>query len=159
MTAGLLDFFLYGTLDKPYRAKYLSGSKKSAFFSTIGREVMEWYRKPYVNAIKKSKRFDNVDTIQTVARGASRFLDLGNQAGEGWYLTGDMVDLIEKGCKRIICLQPFGCMPNHLTGKGMIRPLMEAYPDVQISAIDYDASASAVNQMNRLKLLLATMFE
>lgn len=159
MTAGLLDFFLYGTLDKPYRAKYLSGSKKSAFFSTIGREVMEWYRKPYVNAIKKSKRFDNVDTIQTVARGAARFLDLGNQAGEGWYLTGDMVDLIEKGCKRIICLQPFGCMPNHLTGKGMIRPLMEAYPDVQISAIDYDASASAVNQMNRLKLLLTTMFE
>ena len=94
-----------------------------------------------------------------IAKEAAHYIDLGNQCGEGWFLTGDMIDLIEKGAKQVVCLQPFGCLPNHVSGKGMVKTLSEAYPDVRIAAIDYDPGSSAVNQANRLKLLLATMFE
>lgn len=159
ITSGLLDFFLYCALDKPYQAKFLSGSLADSFVSVFNRKVLEWYRAPYEKAIAKSKNFDSLHSIQNIADKASQFLDLGHQAGEGWFLTGDMIDLIEKDSRNIVCLQPFGCLPNHVTGKGMIRSLSAAYPKVHITAIDYDPGASEVNQTNRLKLLLTGAFE
>ena len=81
---------------------------------------------------------------------------LGNQAGEGWYLTAEMVDMIEHGCPNIICAQPFACLPNHIVGKGMFRALRNRYPESNIVAVDYDPGASEVNQLNRIKLMLAT---
>ncbi|WP_277301673.1 acyl-CoA dehydratase activase-related protein [Veillonella montpellierensis] len=159
VTSGLMDFFLYCSMDSEYRAKYLSGSWLSGLGGALARNLMELYRRPYSNAVKKSKHFDEIQPMKEVAREASHVIDLGNQCGEGWFLTGDMIDLIEKGAKQIVCLQPFGCLPNHVTGKGMVRILSERYPDVRIAAIDYDPGSSAVNQANRLKLLLATMFE
>ena len=159
VTSGLLDFFLYCAMDSTYRAKHLDGTWLSGFFGSVAREALELYRLPYAKAVAASKHFDPLQRMTKVAKEASHYIDLGNQCGEGWFLTGDMIDLIEKGAKQVVCLQPFGCLPNHVSGKGMVKTLSEAYPDVRIAAIDYDPGSSAVNQANRLKLLLATMFE
>lgn len=159
VTSGLLDFFLYCAMDSTYRAKHLDGTWLSGFFGSLAREALELYRLPYAKAVAASKHFDPLQRMTKVAKEAAHFIDLGNQCGEGWFLTGDMIDLIEKGAKQVVCLQPFGCLPNHVSGKGMVKTLSEAYPDVRIAAIDYDPGSSAVNQANRLKLLLATMFE
>lgn len=159
VTSGLLDFFLYCAMDSTYRAKYLDGTWLSGFFGSLAREALELYRLPYAKAVAASKHFDPLQRMTKVAKEAAHYIDLGNQCGEGWFLTGDMIDLIEKGAKQVVCLQPFGCLPNHVSGKGMVKTLSEAYPDVRIAAIDYDPGSSAVNQANRLKLLLATMFE
>lgn len=159
VTSGLMDFFLYCAMDSEYRHKYLADSWLAGLGGTISRKLMELYRLPYVKAVKASKHFDEIQPMKEVAREASHVIDLGNQCGEGWFLTGDMIDLIEKGAKQVVCLQPFGCLPNHVTGKGMIRTLSERYPSVRIASIDYDPGSSAVNQANRLKLLLSTMFE
>ena len=159
VTSGLLDFFLYCAMDSTYRAKHLDGTWLSGFFGSVAREALELYRLPYAKAVAASKHFDPLQRMTKVAKEASHYIDLGNQCGEGWFLTGDMIDLIEKEAKQVVCLQPFGCLPNHVSGKGMVKTLSEAYPDVRIAAIDYDPGSSAVNQANRLKLLLATMFE
>ena len=159
VTSGLLDFFLYCAMDSTYRAKHLDGTWLSGFFGSLAREALELYRLPCTKAMAASKNFDPLQRMTKVAKEAAHFIDLGNQCGEGWFLTGDMIDLIEKGAKQVVCLQPFGCLPNHVSGKGMVKTLSEAYPDVRIAAIDYDPGSSAVNQANRLKLLLATMFE
>jgi predicted nucleotide-binding protein (sugar kinase/HSP70/actin superfamily) len=81
---------------------------------------------------------------------------MGNQAGEGWYLTAEMVDMIEHGCPNIICAQPFACLPNHVIGKGMFRALRDTYPEANIVSVDYDPGASEVNQLNRIKLMIST---
>jgi predicted nucleotide-binding protein (sugar kinase/HSP70/actin superfamily) len=79
----------------------------------------------------------------------------GNKMGEGWLLTGEMIDLIQMGYENIVCAQPFGCLPNHICGKGMVRKIRELYPDANIVPIDYDPSATRVNQENRIKLMLS----
>jgi len=85
-------------------------------------------------------------------------LSLGNQAGEGWLLTGEMIELIEHGVPNIVCCQPFACLPNHVVGKGMFREIRRLYPQANIVGIDYDPGASEVNQLNRLKLMISTAF-
>ena len=87
---------------------------------------------------------------------AQDFVSLGNQTGEGWFLTGEMLELIHSGVRNIVCTQPFGCLPNHIVGKGVIKELRRAYPDSNVIAVDYDPGASEVNQLNRIKLMLAT---
>lgn len=159
ITSGLMDFFLYCLLDHQFRYRYLSGSWLSNMSSRGAVKIIEWYRKPYRKAIAKSQRFDEIDSIYKIADMAKPYLSLGHETGEGWFLSGDMIDLIKKGAKNIVCLQPFACLPNHITGKGMIKTLKHAFPGTNITAIDYDPSASTVNQTNRLKLMLATTFE
>ena len=159
IVSGLTDFFLYGLLDSQFRHKYLSGSWLSSMASKTVVKLLEWYRKPYCEAVAKSRHFDKITDIYDIADDAKRYLSLGHEAGEGWFLTGDMIDLIKRGAKNIVCLQPWACLPNHVTGKGMIKTLKAAFPDVNIVAIDYDPSASSVNQTNRLKLMLTTTFE
>ena len=78
----------------------------------------------------------------------------GMKMGEGWLLTAEMVELYKMGVKNIVCTQPFGCLPNHIAGKGMMKPLKEAYPDINIVAVDYDPGATKINQENRIKLML-----
>lgn len=94
--------------------------------------------------------------IDEVAALATPFVSLGNQTGEGWLLTGEMVELIKSGVPNIVCCQPFGCLPNHIVGKGVIKGLKEAYPEANITAIDFDPGASQVNQINRIKLMLTS---
>jgi predicted nucleotide-binding protein (sugar kinase/HSP70/actin superfamily) len=86
---------------------------------------------------------------------ASSVLSLGNQTGEGWLVTAEMMEFIEQGTSNIICVQPLACLPNHITGKGMFRPIKERYPKSNIMPIDYDPGISSVNQLNRIKLLLS----
>jgi predicted nucleotide-binding protein (sugar kinase/HSP70/actin superfamily) len=159
IVSGLADFFFYGLLDDQFRHKYLSGSWLKSFASKSGVKLLEWYRKPYNEAVAKSRHFDSITSIYDIAEEAKQFLSLGHEAGEGWFLTGDMIDLIKRGAKNIVCLQPWACLPNHVTGKGMIKTLKAAFPETNIVAIDYDPSASSVNQTNRLKLMLTTTFE
>jgi len=84
-------------------------------------QVVERFRKPAREALHLSKRFEPPLFIREMAEKASRILSLGNQCGEGWLLTGEMVELIDNGVENIVCLQPFACLPNHITGKGMMK--------------------------------------
>ena len=77
--------------------------------------------------------------------------------GEGWLIPSEMVNMAERGIKNIVCAQPFGCLPNHIVGKGMVRPIKKLYPDINIAPIDYDPGASKVNQENRIKLMLSNL--
>ena len=97
--------------------------------------------------------------IAEIAEEAKKVLQLGHCTGEGWFLTGEMIELINTGAPNIVCVQPFACLPNHVTGKGMIKELRRQYPQSNIVAIDYDPGASEVNQLNRIKLMMAVAFE
>ncbi|OFI06113.1 activator of (R)-2-hydroxyglutaryl-CoA dehydratase [Clostridium acetireducens DSM 10703] len=155
----LTDFFLYCAYDSTFKYKYLSGSKFNQLISDLGILVIESFRRHIKYALNRSKRFDSPKTIGELAEGAKPILSIGNQTGEGWFLTAEMVELIESGVNNIICMQPFACLPNHITGKGMIKELKRRYPGTNIAAIDYDPGASEVNQLNRIKLMLSVAFE
>lgn len=152
----LLDFFLYGMYSKNFNYKKMSGSKKSMYLNNIIIWYIEKIRNIVRNALKDSKRFEPPITIQELATKAQKILSLGNQSGEGWLLTAEMVELLESGVNNIACLQPFACLPNHITGKGMIKALRKRYDFANIVAIDYDPGASQVNQLNRIKLMMST---
>ncbi|MCL1806661.1 MAG: 2-hydroxyacyl-CoA dehydratase [Oscillospiraceae bacterium] len=152
---GIVGFFQYGFLCSVIKHDLLGTSGvNAAFMSLIVRLV---YR--YENAAKKwmktSERFTPETTIHELAEKASHLLSVANQCGEGWLLTAEMVELIEQNVPNIICAQPFACLPNHVTGKGMIRRLREMFPQSNIVPIDYDPGASEVNQLNRIKLMLS----
>ncbi|MDR0853175.1 MAG: 2-hydroxyacyl-CoA dehydratase [Clostridiales Family XIII bacterium] len=155
----LIDFFLYGMYSKEYNYRFLSGSRKQMAFNKAGIALIEWYRKPLRSALEKSKRFHPPLHIDELAEKAETVISLGNQCGEGWLLTGEMVELIDSGVPNIVCMQPFACLPNHVTGKGMLKPLREYNPLANIATIDYDPGASDVNQLNRIKLMMATAFK
>jgi predicted CoA-substrate-specific enzyme activase len=155
----LTDFLLYCAYDPDYKYKYLSGSKLAQVIGKAAIKVIEFYRTTYKKELSKSNRFHPPKSIFEIAKGASSVVDLGHQTGEGWFLTGEMVELIESGVKNIICMQPFACLPNHVTGKGMMKELKRVYPGTNIVAIDYDPGASEVNQLNRIKLMISTAFE
>jgi len=155
----LIDFLLYSLFGVEFRHRYLSGKKASQLMGSAAGRVIELYRKPYRDAIKKSSRFMPVKGIRDIAEGAKNILSLGHQTGEGWFLTGEMVEMIEHGVENIICTQPFACLPNHVTGKGMMKALKRAYPKANIVAIDYDPGLSEINQLNRIKLMLAAAFK
>ncbi len=119
---------------------------------------MEWARGPVRRALEKSTHFSAPTRIEEKARLAGKLISLGNQTGEGWFLTGEMVELVEHGVDNIVCVQPFACLPNHVVGKSMIKPIKAEYPYANIAAIDYDPGASEVNQLNRVKLMLSVAF-
>ncbi len=152
----LIDFFLYGMHSKEYNYHNLSGTYKTMVGNQIAIKVIEYFRKPLRKALRESRRFHEPMHIRDIAKKASEVTSLGNQCGEGWLLTGEMVDLIDDGVENIICMQPFACLPNHVTGKGMMKPLRKRNPKANIAAIDYDPGASDVNQLNRIKLMMAT---
>ena len=155
----LLDFMCYSVYNGNYKHKYLGKNRMTAVVSKIGVRAIEWLRKPATEALKKSKRFSAPVRIEKVAKLAKPFLSLGNQYGEGWFLTGEMVELLTSGTPNIVCIQPFACLPNHVVGKGVIKSLKAAYPIANIAAVDYDPGASEVNQLNRIKLMLSTAKE
>ena len=117
---------------------------------------MEWLRKPAAKALEKSVHFTPPGNIDEMAKMADPIVSIGNQTGEGWFLTAEMLELIHSGTPNIVCTQPFGCLPNHVVGKGVIKELRREYPQSNIVAIDYDPGASEVNQLNRIKLMLAS---
>ncbi|OHW61816.1 activator of (R)-2-hydroxyglutaryl-CoA dehydratase [Andreesenia angusta] len=155
----LLDFLLYSAYDAKVKYKELSGSYKGNLMGGIAVEVMEYYRKELRKALEKSKRFEAPQRIEHIAELAKKHLSLCHQTGEGWFLMGEMLELLESGVNNIACLQPFACLPNHIVGKGMIKELRRSYPLSNVAPIDYDASASEVNQINRIKLMLSIAFK
>ena len=151
----LLDFFMYCFYNNNYNYEFLGKTKKGAIVSNTIIKVLESFRKPAREALEKSKRFEAPAHIEKLAAYARPIVSIGNQNGEGWFLTGEMIELIKSGAPNIVCAQPFACLPNHIVGKGVIKHLREAYPEANIVAVDYDPGASEVNQVNRIKLMLA----
>ncbi len=154
-----VDFFLYSAHDAISKHELLAGKKKDAFYGRLFIKVIDFFRSPMRKALAKSKHFRAPQSIYRTAEQANRHVSLGNMAGEGWLLTGEMVKLIDEGVPNVVCLQPFGCLPNHITGKGVLHELREAYRGANITAIDCDAGSSEVNQLNRLKLMLSVAKE
>ena len=120
----------------------------------MGVNLIEHYRKYIRNQLIKSK-FTHPLKIQELEDYAQEVVSLGNQYGEGWLLTAEMIELIHINDNNIVCIQPFGCLPNHITGKGVIKRIRQLYPQANIIPIDYDPGASEVNQINRIKLMLS----
>ena len=152
----MLDFFSYSAYNGVIKYdELLFGTNKTKAINNIAVKIIDMYKKPSIDAFNNSTRFITPANIKELANKAKRFLSLANQSGEGWFLTAEMIELLESGIDNILCLQPFACLPNHITGKGMIKKLKEAYPWSNIVPIDYDAGMSEVNQINRIKLMLA----
>ena len=155
----LIDFFQYGFYNSIYKHEHYEGKKSTEVLCKTAIKFVDWLRKDMIKALRESKRFNAPHPIDQIARKASEVVSLGNQTGEGWFLTGEMIELIEEGAPNIVCMQPFACLPNHVTGKGVIKALRKKYPESNIVAVDYDPGASEVNQLNRIKLMLSTAFK
>ncbi|MCP9313576.1 2-hydroxyacyl-CoA dehydratase [Liquorilactobacillus satsumensis] len=152
----IIGFMNYSLYNQIYRHDHLGFSNKSKLFAKLALKVIDWCEKPLNEALKNSNRFTISTAIEQLAADASAILSLGNQTGEGWFLTGEMIECLQNGTNNIVCMQPFGCLPNHIVGKGVVKELRSQYPQANIALIDYDPSVSLVNQVNRLKLMLAT---
>lgn len=152
----ILGFGHYSAYNSVQKEKYLGGSSKARRFSDIAIKALEFYQKPMIDALKESKRFDAPVSIEKLGEYAEPIVSLCNQTGEGWFLTGEMMELIHTGVNNIVCTQPFGCLPNHVVGKGVIKEIRRRYPLANIVAVDYDPGASEVNQLNRIRLMLAS---
>ena len=152
----LLDFLFYCFYNSNFKAKELGMSKRTAFLCNSGIKFLEFIRSTSRKAFAESRHFSTPADIRELAEYAKPIVSLGNQTGEGWFLTGEMMELIHEGVNNIVCTQPFGCLPNHVVGKGVIKEIRRQYPLANIVAIDYDPGASEVNQLNRIKLMLST---
>ena len=153
-TSSLMSFVNYCIYsDKFIQERFygkLAGIKAKAALAVTG------FYTGFVNrALSRSERFKQEDFIGKIADKTSKYISIGHQSGEGWFLLGEMIELIEYGVPNIVCVQPFGCLPNHITGKGMIKKLKEEYSHSNIVSIDYDPAYSEVNQINRIKLMLS----
>ena len=152
----LTDFLLYCCYNQNFKTDYLGATQKSKRINNMLIRFFEWIRKAARDELVKSKHFEPTAYIQDLAKEAEHIVSIGNQTGEGWFLTGEMLELIHQGATNIVCAQPFACLPNHIVGKGVIKEIRHEYPGANIVAIDYDPGASEVNQLNRIKLMLST---
>ena len=151
---GLTDFMIFKIFNRESDVDLYGGKWIKKKVCQIFKGYIEECQKDMIAALKKT-RFHAPGTFENMHKLVHGYLGDGNKMGEGWLLTGEMLELIHSGVPNIVCTQPFGCLPNHIVGKGMIRKLKEDYPDSNIVAIDYDASATKINQENRIKLMLA----
>jgi len=151
--SGFLDYCAYNA---NYKHEFLGKTKKSAMISNLVIKYLDIFRSTARKELEASKHFNSIAHIEELAEYAKPIVSLGNQTGEGWFLTAEMVELIKTGVPNIVCCQPFGCLPNHIVGKGVIKELRAAYPKANIVAVDFDPGASEVNQLNRIKLMLST---
>ena len=151
---GLTDFMIFKIFNRISDVKLYGGNKVKYVFCKVLMDYIVKRQNTMIEIIGKS-RFRAPTHFEEIHKSVHDYLGDGNKMGEGWLLTGEMLELIHEGIPNIVCTQPFGCLPNHIVGKGMIRPLKDDYPDSNIVAIDYDPSATAINQENRIKLMLA----
>ncbi len=151
----LMDFLNYSVYNNDYKHRFLGKPWKDSAIAWLGVRAIRLLRAPALKALEDSRRFEPPMPIEKIAALARPFLSLGNQYGEGWFLTGEMAELLTEGVDNIVCIQPFACLPNHVVGKGVIKALRNRYPQANIAAVDYDPGASEVNQLNRIKLMLS----
>lgn len=152
----LIGFMNYSLFNQIWKADELNMSQKSKRLAKLGIDAINLLEKPMNKALEKSQRFEGIESIYDIADGASKIISIGNHTGEGWFLTGEMIELLNNNVKNIVCLQPFGCLPNHIVGKGMIKELRRQYKGANIAPIDYDPGSSEVNQLNRIRLMMTT---
>ncbi|SHF23289.1 CoA-substrate-specific enzyme activase, putative [Lactonifactor longoviformis DSM 17459] len=152
----LIDFMCYCFYNLNFKSRYLGFKKSSAALGNLGIKAINWIRKAANEEFARSVHFTPSADITQLAKMASSIVSVGNQTGEGWFLTGEILELIHNGTPNVVCTQPFGCLPNHIVGKGVIKAVRKEYPQANIVAIDYDPGASEVNQLNRIKLMLST---
>ena len=152
----LLDFFSYCFRNLDFKSKYLGFKKSLGQMGKVGIWAIDMVRGAASKEFAKSKHFTPPANINELADMATPIVSVGNMTGEGWFLTGEMLELIHNGAPNIVCTQPFACLPNHIVGKGVIKEIRHRYPEANIVAIDYDPGASEVNQLNRIKLMLST---
>lgn len=158
---GLADFMLYCLYNNNFKRDNLGMKASTAALCNLAIWGIESYRKHVAKLMEDNPKFRarSPKHIADIAEGAKQVLQLGHCTGEGWFLTGEMIELINSGVPNIACVQPFACLPNHVTGKGMIKELRRQFPQANIVAVDYDPGASEVNQLNRIKLMMAVAFE
>jgi predicted nucleotide-binding protein (sugar kinase/HSP70/actin superfamily) len=155
VVSDIMDFVLYSFYDSVFSFKHLAGSWRECLSGLIGIGYLEFCRWSMRKGLKRSKRFDPPHKFSELRKKARSLISLGHQTGEGWLLVAEMVELLESGVTNILCMQPFGCLPNHITGKGLLKELKRRFPDANIAAVDYDPGASEVNQVNRIKLMMS----
>ena len=155
----LIDFMCYCFYNQNFKSNYLGFKKSLAKKGNLGIAAIEFIRRAANKEYEKSKHFTPSAKIEDLAKMAEPIVSMGNQTGEGWFLTGEMMELLHSGAPNIVCIQPFGCLPNHIVGKGVIKAIRKDYPQANIVAVDYDPGASEVNQLNRIKLMLSTSFK
>ena len=151
---GIIGFLEYCFENDIYRSTYLGLPKKKKYTAKLVLSFLSFMSREMRRALEASTHFTQPERIEDIMSAAEEVISIGNQTGEGWYLAGEMVSLIKRGVNNVVCTQPFGCLPNHIAGKGIIRKLKSLYPDSNVIAIDYDPSASRVNQLNRIKMML-----
>ena len=152
---GLLDFFNYCVYNNVLDYRLYGHNFGSYLLYSAAFRFLCAKQKEQIEAIRKDGTFRPMTPFRHTLSLAEGFIGYGTKMGEGWLLTAEMLELADSGTSNIVCTQPFGCLPNHICGKGMMKPIKEAIPGANIVAIDYDAGASAVNQENRLKLMLS----
>ncbi|MGX7162363.1 2-hydroxyacyl-CoA dehydratase [Enterococcus massiliensis] len=152
----IIGFMNYSLYNQIWKYENLGMAKKSKTLAEFAIRVIEFVEKPMDKALRASQRFEGIHSIYQLAEDAGKILSIGNHTGEGWFLTGEMIDLLKNDVNNIVCMQPFGCLPNHVVGKGVIKELRHQYPMANIAAIDYDPGVSIVNQLNRIRLMMAT---
>ena len=155
MVPGVLGFFQYCFANIEMDHSYYGGSLVKLLVGRKAEKIAASWEDWLIEALKPYPGFVPPVCFEKVKELADRVIDRGVKMGEGWLLPGEAAEMIEKGYTNIICAQPFGCLPNHIVGKGTIRRLRELYPDANIFPVDYDSGASKVNQENRIKLMLA----
>lgn len=155
----LMDFLLYCARNAIHKADLLGTSQAKAAACQVAVHAVEWYRQPIRKALSQSYHFEEMTAIEEIEKMAEEVVSVGNQYGEGWLLAGEMIELIRKDCPNIVCIQPFGCLPNHITGKGVMKAIRSRYEQANIIAVDYDPGASEVNQINRIKLMMSSAWE
>ena len=155
----LMDFILYCVVNNLNDAKFYG---RKSIVTVIFRFVYKWLLKKQRAIIKQMKahgRYEPLHDFEHLRGCADRVIHQGVKMGEGWLIPAEMAALCETGTENVVCAQPFGCLPNHIAGKGAVRVIKELYPNANIVPVDYDPSATKVNQENRIKLMLATARE
>ncbi|MCX7971414.1 MAG: 2-hydroxyglutaryl-CoA dehydratase, partial [Negativicutes bacterium] len=155
----MAEFFLYCAYDGTVKYRLLGGSWWEMAVGRLFIQLVEYYRDKVRRALAGSRRFSLPGRLADLVELAQKHVGLGHISGEGWLLTAEILEFLQAGVENVVCVQPFGCLPNHITGKGMMKELRRRYPQLNIAAIDYDPGASEANQINRLKLLLAVASE
>ena len=152
---GLIDFMIFKINNRVVDVDLYHGNPLKKMFAGVFQKYVEGLQRGMIEAVKTKPVFRPMGAFSDLQRLIQGYLGYGNKMGEGWLLTAEMLELIHTGTNNIVCTQPFGCLPNHVVGKGMIRRLKDDYPDSNIVAIDYDPGATKINQENRIKLMIA----
>lgn len=155
MLPGVMGFMLFKVDNRLEDIKLYGGSFAKKLVCTILFNFFKKFEKAMIDAFSRYPQFTPPMPYEHTKENVKGVIGHGNKMGEGWLLTGEMIDLVQMGYENIVCAQPFGCLPNHICGKGMVRKIRELYPDANIVPIDYDPSATRVNQENRIKLMLS----